>query len=273
MPTNHDSNAPERRHGTSGMGVDAHGGPVIDPTKNVLDLVEAAVKRLDDMTELRAALTSEKILRLEREQALIVTMADLRASHQKDLDTLESRRLDAMRSVDQLAVKTEADRSALAISALAAAAATTAETLRSAVNTSATNLATQLTNTVNAITERIASLEKSSYTGLGKQAVVDPQLTEMLAEMRSVRNAQAQGAGKSEGFDKSWGIVLAVIGALFMYFNYQTRTPPAPDPTLGAILSELKTSRATAAAAPQVIYMPSPPGTLLPSMPPAAAPR
>jgi len=254
MPTSA-PNEKERRQGVSGMGVDAHGGPVIDPTKNVLDLVEAAVKRLDDMTILRGQLVEEKILRLEREQALLVTMATLRAEHQKDLDTLEAKRLDAVRSVDQLAVKTEADRSAAAITALANAAATTAETLRSAVNTSATNLATQLTNTVNAITERIAALEKSSYTGQGKQAVVDPQLAEMLAEMRAMSAQAAAGGGKSAGINAAWvvmlGAVSLIVGLITIgsFVFVATRQPAAP------------------------IYTPAPYGTVLPSTPPSSPPR
>jgi hypothetical protein len=243
----------------AGLGVDAHGGPVIDPTKNVLDLVEAAVKRLDDMTTLRAQLSDEQVKRLEREQALLVAMADLRAVHQKDLDALESKRLDAMRQVDQLAVKTEADRASSAITALANAAATTAETLRSAVNTSATNLATQLDRTVTAITERIAALEKSSYTGQGKQAVVDPQVTEMLVEMRALRAAQQQSSGERRGISTAWLVLLgavSLIGGLIMIGTFvfiTTRQPTA------------------AASAP--IYFPAPAGTVLPNASPNAPPR
>jgi len=234
--------------GASGLGVDAAGGPVIDPTANVLALVEMADRRQDDLREMNNA-------RIDAELRNQETMADLRASHQTALDTLEAKRLDAVRSVDQLAVKTEADRSAAAITALANAAATTAETLRSAVNTSATNLATQLDRTVTAITERIAALEKSSYTGQGKQAVVDPQLTEMLSEMRAVRTAQASGVAKTEGMDATWKFLIAGVGLLVALnaLGVFTRAPPA--------------------AAPQVIYMPSPPGTLLPSTSPSPVPR
>jgi hypothetical protein len=35
--------------GDHGIPVDAHGGPTVDPTKNVLDLVDAANKRQDDL--------------------------------------------------------------------------------------------------------------------------------------------------------------------------------------------------------------------------------
>jgi hypothetical protein len=255
------ANANERRQGTSGMGVDIHGGPVIDPTKNVLDLVDASVRRLDDMTLLRAELVAEKILRLERQIDLITQMATMRAEHQKDLDALESKRLDAMRQVDQIAVKTEADRASTAITALAAAASTTAETLRSAVNTSATNLATQLDRTVTAITERIAALEKSSYTGQGKQAVVDPQVTEMLMEMRALRTTQAQGAGKGEGINLAWVVLLGVVSLVVGLL------------AIGSFIFVTTRAPAVAAAAPQVIYVPSPPGTLLPSVPPSQTPR
>jgi len=34
-----------------GIGVDAEGGPVVDPTSNVLGLVSAAVQRQDDLRE------------------------------------------------------------------------------------------------------------------------------------------------------------------------------------------------------------------------------
>jgi hypothetical protein len=181
--------------------------------------------------------------------------AELRAQHQMALDTLEAKRLDAVRSVDQLAVKTEADRSAAAITALANAAAVTAETLRSAVNTSATNLATQSDRNQTAMSERIAALEKSSYTGQGKQAVVDPQVTEMLVEMRALRVSQSVGAGKSEGLDASWKLLIGAVGVIATLsalgvFERRDVTPPA-----------------------QVIYSTAPPGTLLPSTPPQAVPR
>ncbi len=281
-----DRRAPARPHygyGATGIGVDAHGGPVIDPTANVLALVEAANQRQDDLREMNNA-------RIDAELRNQENTADLRAKHQEAIDTLEAKRLDAVRNVDQLAAKTEADRSAAAVTALANAAALTAETLRSAVNTSATNLATQLTNTVNAITERIAALEKSSYTGQGKQAVVDPQVTEMLMEMRALRVAQANDVGKqavldpaiastlasisskvdtnertivarggrSEGMDTTWKLLIAGVGLLVALNALGVfRTAPVVAPS----------------AAPQVIYVPSPPGTLLPSTPPATVPR
>lgn len=191
-----------------GIGVDAKGGPVVDPTANVIALNEASIKRVDDMNVLLERLTDEKIRRMEegiKVRAEITEMRSiyvkelmaLRAEQQKELREQESKRLDAVRSVDQLAVKTESDRSTVAITALAAVHATTAETLRSAVNTSATNLATQLVSTVSAITERIASLEKASFTASGKQQVADPQIDRLAQMVERLVSHQAALDGKA----------------------------------------------------------------------------
>jgi len=244
----------ERRR--SGLGVDSAGGPVIDPTENVRELFEAGSTRQDDLRLAERRLQEEKVVRVEGELRAVQREVAIRATHQNALDMLEAKRLDAVRSVDQLAVKTEADRSAAAITALANAAATTAETLRSAVNTSATNLATQLDRTVTAITERIAALEKSSYTGAGKQAVADPMMEQLIGEMRNLTAQRAADMGKSAGIGASWGVLLgavALIGALLSLFGRSTPTPPVP--------------------APQVIYVPAPAGSLLPTSPPTSVPR
>jgi hypothetical protein len=244
----------------TGLAVDASGGPVIDPTANVVALTKAAVQRLDDVQNLHNLLTDEKVRRIEREQALHSEIGALRAQHQRDLDALESKRLDAVRTVDQVTSKTEADRQAAAVAALAAAAATTAETLRSAVNTSATNLATQLDRTVTQITERIAALEKSSYTGEGKQTVADPMLGKMLDRMETVLGTQTRVAGKSEGINAMWLVIVGAVGLLGTLVM------------MGALAVTLVVflSRPTAVAPPA--YLNAPPGTMLPS-PPSTVPR
>lgn len=248
---------PRARPGASGIGVDSEGHPVIDPTENVRELFDAGATRQDDLRLAERRLQEEKILRVEGEMHALQREVTIRAEHQKDLDTLEAKRLDAVRSVDQLAVKNEADRSQAAITTLANAAATTAETLRSAVNTSATNLATQLDRTVTAITERIAALEKSSYTGAGKQAVADPMMEQLVHEMRTLTAQRATDSGKSEGLDATWKFVIGAVG-LLVALN-----------TLGVFKAA---PAAVPAAAPQVIYVPAPSGTQLP-VTPSTVPR
>ena len=259
-PSSPEVHAPERRRsdavraatlGRQGHAVDFMGGPVIDPTANVLALVEAANRRQDDLREMNNARIDAELRHEEQIGELRARHQEfvdlLRARHQEAIDALESKRLDAVRNVDQLAAKTEADRAASAVTALATAGTTTAVTLRSTVDTSAQALATQFANTVTTLTERIAALEKSSYTGQGKQAVVDPQVTEMLVEMRALRTSQASGGGRSQGMSDSrqlltWllGIALALTG---LYTFAQKGTP-------------------------QVIYVPAPAGVVQPSTAP-----
>lgn len=138
-----------------GIAVDAQGGAVVDPTANVLDLVEAAVRRQDDLRSAAEKLYDAEVRHLNH-------MAELRAEFSKELRELESKRVDANRQVDVLAAKTEAAGVLAAVQTLAATTASTAETLR---NT--------LASTLSAVNERIASLEKSSYTGAGKGAGED----------------------------------------------------------------------------------------------------
>jgi len=238
-------------NGGTGIGVDAKGNPVVDPTQNVRELFEAGSTRQDDLRLAERRLQEEKILRVEVQLRAVQHEVALRAEHQTSLDQLESKRLDAVRSVDQLAAKTEADRAAAAVTALATSAATTAETLRSAVNTSATNLATQLDRTVTTIIERIAALEKSSYTGLGKQAVADPQIERLALMVETLTRSRAADTGKTEGIGASWGVLLGVVA-------------------LVASLMLIWSRAASVSAPPQpMIYSPAPPGALLPSTPQA----
>jgi hypothetical protein len=242
-----------------GIGVDVHGGPVIDPTENVIALNEASIKRVDDILELRAQLVDEKIRRTEAVAELRAkhheSFAMLRAEHQIALDAQESKRLDSVRMIDQLAIKTESDRASLAITALATTAAVTAETLRSAVNTSATNLATQLDRTVSAINERIAALEKSSYTGMGKEQVADPQFFRLTDAVEQLTRHTAASTGKQEGIGASWSVLVAVAAILISGAAFLTRSSPPP------------------VTQPQIMYIPAPTGTMLPAPPMSPATR
>lgn len=212
-----------------------------DPTPNVLLLVEAANKRQDDLRELNNQLFDckaeclEKISNIREQHVEHLRNQETRWSDKmerrsREIRESESNRLNAIRQVDVLAVNTAADRAAVAIAALAATNKQDAENLRNALTTTATTIATQTDNTVKAMTDRIAALEKSSY----------------------------EGKGKGEGIGASWSVLLAVgtviISLITVFFVLRAPTPPAVQ-------------------APQVYYVPAPPGALLPSTPPQQAPR
>ena len=195
-------------HGQAGIGVDSKGGAVIDPTTNVLGLVESAVKRLDDMRG-----SNEKYLEAEtrhiREQAI------LRADYDKLLRENERARQEKVREVDVLGARTEADRAQAAIKALAESSAMTAETLRKTVETTALSQASQLDMKFAESNKRLAAVEQLLSEGRGKQTMSDPQLAELVTEMRTLRSLQAQGTGKDEGTSQVIGWIVALIGTLF----------------------------------------------------------
>ena len=68
-----------RRGGKAGMGVDSLGGPVIDPTENVISLVEAEAKRQDDLRRASKELTDEKVSHQGAISGLIAKHADVLA--------------------------------------------------------------------------------------------------------------------------------------------------------------------------------------------------
>lgn len=105
---------------------------VFDPTKNVLQLVEAAVKRLDDLREADTKHVKE--------------LMQVRADHANELREAESKRLNAIREVDVNAV------------AVATASA----------NTQAAILAKQLTEMDAKVAARMALVEKAQYEAAGK---------------------------------------------------------------------------------------------------------
>lgn len=102
--------------GEPGPGVDSKGQPVVDPTQNVLDLVEAAIQRQDDLR-----VSYNDSIRREME---------LRARHAEQLREIETARLDAIRAVDVGAVQRAAEVQATQAGALAAQVVATADAFR-----------------------------------------------------------------------------------------------------------------------------------------------
>ncbi len=130
-----------------GPGVDAAGQPVIDPTRNVLDLVAAQVQRQDDLREAEAA-------SLRRE-------VSLRAEYDQKLRHAESARIDAIRAVDVGAVQRAAEVSAQQATTLAAQVALSAEAVRVA-----------LAAAMEPIQKDIADLRRAQYEAQGSRGQV-----------------------------------------------------------------------------------------------------
>lgn len=134
-----------------GPGVDASGRPVIDPTQNVLQLVEAAIKRQDDLRDAEARHVRE--------------IADLRELHAERMRIAEADRINAIRQVDVNAVQRAAEVADNRATTLAGQVSTAAEAMRAA-----------LAAALEPIQKDIADLRQAQYlTAGGKTQIVETQ--------------------------------------------------------------------------------------------------
>lgn len=134
--------------------------PVIDPTANVLKLVEKAVERLDDMAALRA-LYQEKLAAAESRR--VDEQMALRASSDEKLRDAEAKRIDAIRAVDVGAVAIQNERAVQQASVLANQVSASKDALQALVASTADQLAKNLAASLTQILDRISALEKSQY--------------------------------------------------------------------------------------------------------------
>lgn len=199
------SPSPARREPPmAGLGVDATGGPVIDPTQNVLDLVNAAIQRQDDLREADQRLREADLRRTEQ-------LAELRSQYDGLLREAESKRIDAIRAVDVGAVQRAAEVQLTQASTLAAQVATSAETLRASVVVAAQAQADLVTKSLVPIQQQvadiltaIADLRRVQYEQAGQRAQV--------VETRDVRGESRLNVGTMIS------LVVAVL-AVIAYFT------------------------------------------------------
>lgn len=153
--------APSPASSPSGIAVDAYGAPTVDPTKNVLDHVAAAIRRIDDLLDSHNNIVNAKLAHQSEVVSLRAAhnaeIGRLRAEHASELRLAESGRLDAIRQVDVLAVQT-----------LAQSSKDTAAALGIMVDSTAKAIAAQTTASMATINDRLTILERSSYEGKGR---------------------------------------------------------------------------------------------------------
>jgi hypothetical protein len=194
----------------TGVGVDSSGHQAIDPTTNVRALVEADVKRLDDLSELRATYT-EKLVRLEITR--IEDILKLRAEYDNKLSVAESKRIDAIREVDVNERAIAAERTTQQATVLATELAESREILRTLIANNAITATTQLNSATTPLSDRLAALERSSYTGAGKQQFTDPMMFGLVTDTQNLRRRSDIGVGTSKGASMMWAYVIAGVMA------------------------------------------------------------
>lgn len=136
-----------------GLATDASGGPVIDPTANVRELVDAAIKRQDDLREAESRHVRE--------------VAALRAEYAGELRATETARIDAIRRVDVEAVQRDKETQAAQATALANQVAAAAEAMRTQVAAAASASVTGLAAALEPIQKDIQDLRKAQYEQQG----------------------------------------------------------------------------------------------------------
>lgn len=170
---------------SSGPAIDRKGAPVIDPTKNVLDLVEAAARRSDDLLalhmkrqdDLRSAYEKHTAITTDNSQKHLENILALTSKYEELLRLAETNRINAIRTVDVNAVAESARVSAAQALTLATQVTTVAEAMRVSVANTATAFATSLATSLEPITAAIAAIQKNLYEQQGqKQAVVEQRV-------------------------------------------------------------------------------------------------
>lgn len=192
---------------------DGLGNP-IDPTANVIALTRAANQRQDDLRKETNRRYDAEILHLREMIFFRSELANLRAQHQSELRAAESARLDAIRQIDREEGNKAATASQTAIATLAATASTTAETLRTQVATTALAQQNSFATSNAEIQKRLSALELAGSEGRGKQAVADPIFSELVQEMKSLRQSRSQVTGKSEGINFIGALIVGIVVVL-----------------------------------------------------------
>jgi len=173
---------------------------VIDPTKNVLQLVAAAVTRLDD---LRAA----DARRLEE-------LALLRSSMESKLMEAELKRIDANRSSDIAALALASEQSRRQASVLADQLSRIADSLRDQIIASSAKTSQAMEEIANRLSSRVTMLEKNQYEGQGRGQVEDPRIETLFDDVKGLRASRATDFGKGRGMSQLWGYILGAIGLI-----------------------------------------------------------
>ena len=196
-----------------GPAVDRSGTPVYDPSKNVDALVEAAIKRQDDLRAAESAHVREisgvrteydaRIRSFDRDQTA------LRAYYEEKLRDKESARIDAIRAVDVGAVTRAAEVSATQAATLATQQQASADALRGQVEQARIATADALAQALAPITKSIEDLRAAQYQQQGEKS-------SKVETSSDVRDATAIEAARIQAASARTQVYALIIAALVL---------------------------------------------------------
>ena len=202
-----------------GNPVDSSGNYALDPTYNVLQLVQAAVRRIDDLRY------SDRNHDAEIHNAESKRLDDLRAAesrrideqmilvnnHARELREAEAKRIDAIRAVDVNAVAVASERAVIQATVLATQVSQSADALRTLVSTTAVTMAAAQEAASKQFNERLGQVERTQYENKGKSGVEDPLMEKLITKMDSLLESRATHSGEGTGMKSLWGLIAGGI--------------------------------------------------------------
>jgi len=210
-----DGGKPPASGGKSGIPVDASGRPTVDPTKNVLDLVAAAISRQDDLRDLEIkrldALREIQVIRIdslrEAESKLQHTINDF----QIRLTMAETRRIDDLAVLRQTYDVRAADNLSVQVKTTSDLISTQLDKQTGALSQQIRDGNDAFTGQIRSITEslgaRIADLEKFRWEVGGRTSVTDPAALQTAAALAKLTGT------KEEGRSSVWAAIISIIVA------------------------------------------------------------
>ena len=184
-----------------GIGVDAHGGGVIDPTKNVLDLVRAAINNQDAMRDGLKELLIEKVNGLKEMLKIVSDSVVAFQNAQRDAET---------KRIDQLAQTRQEFQN------------TIRDMLAESVRTTSNLVSTQLVQIQATFDTRVTKLEAGAFTQAGKSSVQDPATADALTRMAS--GISALSLTTTEAMNKTATATAEAIAKLTMTLSGMQNT-------------------------------------------------
>lgn len=195
--------------------------PVIDPTANVISLVQANKVAADELNAMRDRYIEARIDTVRESLRWMERLSDVHQRHDYALHKAEAGRLDALRQNDREDVKVLAAQTAAKADALQNQLSVTATTLQSQVLTTAETLAKTIAADQSEQNKRLSAIERQQAEGMGKATVESPMMAELVAETKALRLAMAGTIGQTQGAKETKveqrdnsKYIIAVIGLL-----------------------------------------------------------
>lgn len=120
---------------------------------------------------------------------------------------------------DVAAVATANEKATAQATVLASQVSSSAETLRALVASTALSTEQKQAQTASQQNDRISSLEKALYEGIGKGRLADPQMEALLIKVNNLSDTQNTKQGSGAGMEKLWGWLVAAAAAILAIYS------------------------------------------------------